>query len=84
MVPHQAPTHALRKTRLIIYCLLFEVMSKLCKGTEFYNPCQTASHERIGDGFVDDVMHFFNFGLAAMLLNNFGLVELAKGLQDEA
>ena len=69
---------------LIICCLLFEAMSKLCRGAEFCNPRQTASHQRIGDGFVDDVTNFFNFGLAKMLLDDFGPVELAKGLQDEA
>ena len=66
---------------LIIYCLLFDTMSKHCRGAEFRNPRQTASHQRIGDGFVDDVTNFFNFGLAAMPLDNFGPVELAKGLQ---
>ena len=59
-------------------------MSKLYRGAEFCNPRQTASHQRIGDGFVDGVTNFFNFGLAEMLLDDFGPVELAKGLRDEA
>ena len=59
-------------------------MSKLCRGAEFCNPRQTELHQQIGDGFVDDVTNFFNFGLASMLLDNFGPVKLAKGLQDEA
>jgi hypothetical protein len=69
---------------LIICCLLFEAMSNLCQGAEFCNPRQTSSHRRIGDGFVDDVTNFFNFGLAAMLLHEHGPIELAKGLKTEA
>jgi hypothetical protein len=69
---------------LIICCLLFEAMSNLCQGAEFCNPCQISSHRRIGDGFVDDVTSFFNFGLAAMLLHEHGPIELAKGLKTEA
>jgi hypothetical protein len=59
---------------LIICCLLFEAMTTR----------QTASHKRIGDGFVDDVTNFRNFGLAAMLLHDYGPVELASALQREA
>ncbi len=69
---------------LIICCLLFEAMSKLCKGAEFCNPRQTESHQRTGDGFVDDVTNFRNFGLANMLANNYGPIELAHGLKTEA
>jgi hypothetical protein len=69
---------------LIICCLLFEAMLKLCKGAEFCNPRQTASHQRTGDGFVEDVTNFFNFGLAAMLLHACGPAELASGLQKGA
>jgi hypothetical protein len=43
---------------LIICCLLFEAMSKLCTGAEFYNPRRITSHQRTGDGFVDDVTNF--------------------------
>ena len=60
-------------------------MSKLCRGAKLCNPLQITSHQRIGDGFVDDVTNFFNFGLALMLLNNFRPVEpAAKGLHNEA
>jgi hypothetical protein len=59
-------------------------MSKLCKGAEFYNPRQTSSHQRIRDGFVDDVTTFFNFGLAPMPQHNAGPGELASGLHREA
>jgi hypothetical protein len=56
---------------LVICCLLFDAMSKLCTGAEFCNPRRTASHQRTGDGFVDDVTNFFNFGMAAMLLHDY-------------
>jgi hypothetical protein len=70
---------------LIIGCLLFQAMETLCTGAEFCNPRQTASHQRTGDGFVDDVTNFFNFGLATMLLSNdFDYEDLAMGLQTEA
>ena len=42
----------------IICCLLFNAMSKLCRGAAFCNPRQTALHQRIGDGFVDNVTNF--------------------------
>lgn len=41
-------------------------------------------HQHTGDGFVDELTNFFNFGLAAMFLHNYGPLELAKGLQEEA
>ena len=66
---------------LIICYLLFDVMTKLCKGAEFCNPRQAASHQCTGDGFVNDVTDFFNFGPAIMLLYNYGPVNLEKGLQ---
>jgi hypothetical protein len=69
---------------LIICCLLFEAMSDLCQGAEYCNPRQTSSHGRIGDGFVNDVTNFVNFGLAAMLLHEHGPIELAKGLKTKA
>jgi hypothetical protein len=69
---------------LIICCLLFDAMTTLCHGAEFCNPSQTVSHKRIGDGFVDDVTNFRNFGLAAMLAHDYGPVELASALQQEA
>jgi hypothetical protein len=69
---------------LVICCLLFDAMSKLCTGTEFCNPRCTASHKRTGDGFVDDVTNFFNFGQAAMLLHDYDSTKLAVGLQSEA
>ena len=70
---------------LIIYCLLLDAMSKLCRGAELCNPTrQTALHQQIGDGFIDYVTNIFNLRLAAMLLCNFGPVKLAKCLQDEA
>jgi hypothetical protein len=69
---------------LIICCLLFEAMTQLCTGAEFCDPRQTASHQRVGDGFVDDVMNFYNFGLAEMIHRAHGPTELASGLQIEA
>jgi hypothetical protein len=69
---------------LIICCLLFEAMTQLCTGAEFCDPRQTASHQRVGDGFVDDVTNFYNFGLAEMLHRAHGPAELASGLQTEA
>jgi hypothetical protein len=86
--PNHGPGQGGRKAPalwLIICCLLFEAMSKLCKkGAEFCNPRQTSSYQRIGDGFVDDVTTFFNFGLAPMLQRNVGPGELASGLHREA
>jgi hypothetical protein len=79
--PTHGPGQGSRKAPalwLIICCLLFEAMSKLCKGAEFCNPGQTSSHQRIGDGFVDDVTTFFNFGLAPMLQRNVGPGELPQ------
>jgi hypothetical protein len=38
---------------LIICCLLFDPMSKLCTGAEFCNPQCTTSHQRTGDGFAE-------------------------------
>jgi hypothetical protein len=69
---------------LIICCLLFQAMSQMCSGAEFCNPTQTVSHRRIGDGFVDDVTNFKNFGLAKMLRQHYGPIELAQSLQQEA
>ena len=69
---------------LIIVCLLFDAMSKLCSGATFCNPRQTASHQRTGDGFVDDVTNFFNFGLASMLLRDYDSTKMAACLQTEA
>jgi hypothetical protein len=85
--PTHGPGQGSRKAPalwLVICCLLFEAMSKLYKGAEFCNPRQTSSHQRIGDGFVDDVTTFFNFGLAPMLQRNVGPGELASGLNREA
>jgi hypothetical protein len=69
---------------LTICCLLFEAMSKMCTGAEFCNPRNTKLHQRTGDGFVNDVTNFFNFGLANMLSNDFDFRELAEGVQTEA
>jgi hypothetical protein len=69
---------------LIICCLLFQAMSQMCSGVEFCNPTQTVLHRRIGDGFVDDVTNFKNFGLAKMLRQQYGPIELAQSLQQEA
>jgi hypothetical protein len=69
---------------LVISCLLFEAMTKLCQGAEFCNARQSASHTRTGDGFVDNVTNFRNFGLADMLLHDCGPVELASGSQHKA
>jgi hypothetical protein len=69
---------------LVICCLLFEVMSTLCTGAKICNPQQTSSHQQTGDGFIDDVTNFFNFGLADMLLHDVDFHDLASGLQTEA
>ena len=68
---------------LIARCLLCGAMTKLCEGAKLCNPLQAASHQRTGDGFAGNMTSCFNFGLAAMLLHNHGLAELAKGLQEE-
>jgi hypothetical protein len=59
-------------------------MTNSCTCTEFCDPQCTTSHQCTGDGFVDNVTNFFNFGLATMFLHDFDFVDLAAGLQTEA
>jgi hypothetical protein len=85
--PIHGPGHGSRMAPalwIIIYCLLFDAMAQLCTGAEFCNPRQTTSHQRTGDGFVDDVTNFYNFGLVSMLLQDFDFRDLAAGLQTKA
>jgi hypothetical protein len=70
---------------VLISCLMFATMESLCHGAEFCNPTQTESHQRTGDGFVDDVANVFNHGLAIMLSDDtITPADIAAGMQYEA
>jgi hypothetical protein len=63
---------------------MFQAMDSLCQGAEFCNPTQAFSHQRASDGFVNDVVNIFNFGLAAMLSAHYSKNMIAQGMQSEA
>jgi hypothetical protein len=63
---------------------MFKAMDALCHGAEFCDPTQAFSHQRTGDGFVDDVANVFNFGLAAMITAHYSEQMIAQGMQAEA
>jgi endonuclease/exonuclease/phosphatase family metal-dependent hydrolase len=70
---------------VLVSCLMFATMESLCHGAEFCNPSQTESHQRTGDGFVDDVANVFNCGLATMLSDDTITPEdISAGMQFEA
>ena len=69
---------------LIISCLLFAAMARLCQGAHFSNPSQTVELRRTGDGFVDDVTNICNFGFPASLNLMSNPTSLASRLQAEA
>jgi hypothetical protein len=69
---------------VLISCLMFKAMDSLCHGAEFCDPTQAFSHQRTGDGFVDDVANIFNFGLAAMITAKYSEQMIAQGMQAEA
>jgi hypothetical protein len=69
---------------VLISCLMFEAMDSLCQGAEFCDPTQAYSHQRTGDGFVDDVANVFNYGIAAQLQSTYSEAMIANGMQAEA
>jgi hypothetical protein len=69
---------------VLVSCLMFAAMDEVCRGAEFCDPTGAFSHQRTGDGFVDDVANVFNFGLEAMLTEDFSPQQIAEGMQDEA
>ena len=48
---------------MIVSCICFSAMLKLCHGVSFCNPRNKLKHRRKSDGFVGDVTHWFNLGL---------------------
>jgi hypothetical protein len=68
---------------MIVSCICFEAMLKLCHGVSFCDPSNTLTHRRTSDGFVDDVTHWFNLGLVFSLINNVSVQDIAAGLERE-
>ena len=54
---------------MIVSCICFSAMLKLCHGVSFCDPRNTLTHRRTSDGSVDDVTHWFNLGLLHSLLS---------------
>jgi hypothetical protein len=69
---------------VLVSCLMFFAMDANCRGAEFCDPTSTLSHQRTGDGFVDDVALVFNLGLAAMLKTASSPADIAAGMHTEA
>ena len=70
---------------VLISCLMFATMESMCHRAEFCNPTQSESHQRTGDGFVDDVANVSNHGLAIMLSDEtITPSDIAAGMQHEA
>jgi hypothetical protein len=68
---------------MIISCILFSAMDKICHGASFCDPTNKIIHQRTSDGFVDDVTHWFNLGLRYSLLHNVSFNDIASGLERE-
>jgi hypothetical protein len=66
---------------LIVSCMLFATMDTLCHGASFCDPCDTLVHRRTSDGFVDDVTHWFNLGLAYSIQHDVSARDIAAGLE---
>jgi hypothetical protein len=66
---------------LIVSCTLFSSMDKLCHGASFCDPSNKLQHRRTSDGFVNDVTHWFNLGLAHSLLHDVTAQDIASGLE---
>ena len=69
---------------VLVSCLMFRAMDSMCQGAQFCDPTQKFSHQRVSDGFVDDVANVFNFGLAAMLSAHYSPNMIAQGMHSEA
>jgi hypothetical protein len=62
--------------------MLFATMDTLCHGASFCDPCDTLVHRRTSDGFVDDVTHWFNLGLAcSSIQHDVSARDIASGLE---
>ena len=68
---------------MIVSCICFSAMLKLCHGVSFCDPRNILTHCRTSDGFVDDVTHQFNLGLLHSLLNDVSVHDIASGLERE-
>ena len=68
---------------MIVSCICFSAMLKLCYGDSFCDPCNTLTHRCTSDGFVDNVTHWFNLGLLHSLLNDVSVQDIASGLERE-
>ena len=68
---------------MIVSCICFSVMLKLCHGVSFCDPRNTLTHPRTSDGFVDDVTHWCNLGLLHSLLHDVSVQDIASGLERE-
>ena len=68
---------------MIVSCICFSVMLKLCHRVLFCNPRNQLAHRRTSDGFVDDVTHWSNLGLLLSLLNGVSVQDIASGLERE-
>ena len=69
---------------VLVSCLMFQAMDSMCQGAEFCDPTQQFSHQRVSDGFVDDVANVFNLGLDPMLSEHYSPNMIAQGMQSEA
>jgi hypothetical protein len=56
-------------------------MDKICKGASYCDPCNQLTHRRTSDGFVDDVTHWFNLGLAHSLSHEVTARDIASELE---
>lgn len=65
---------------LIVSCVLFSAMDTLCHCASFCDPCVKLMHRRTSDGFVDDVIHWFNLGLSYSLIHDVSAQDIVSGL----
>jgi hypothetical protein len=68
---------------MIIGCMLFSWMENICHRASFCNPRNQLAHRQTSDGFVDDVMRWFNLGLSCGLLHNVLVQDIASGHERE-
>jgi hypothetical protein len=69
---------------VLVSCLMFLTTESMCHGAKFYNPSQTISHQRTGNGFVDGVANdVYNCGLETMLMTTVAPEEIAAGMERE-
>ena len=68
---------------MIVSCICFSAMLKLCHGVSFCNLRNKLTHRRTSDGFVDNATHWFNLGLLHSLLNDVSMQDIVSGLDRE-